>query len=477
VEVPGALLDQGRLIGRLRSLLGVVEEARTRWRRRRRRWLVALVGLCLVSLVASLVVAFGPLSGGQGPVTSSEATRDCAGGASACGNQQADSAAAMAGGRWESISPGPLSARHGQTAVWTGRQLLVWGGLHQGIGSATSSQALGDGAAYDPTTGTWKTLPKSPLSPRAGSAGVWTGAEAIFWGGYAPTADGDFYSDGAAYDPSTGRWRWLSPSPLSPREGASVFWTGTEMLVFGGSQANDKTLDDGAVYRPSTNSWSRLPALPPVPGATLVGATVVWTGRQLLVWPTYEVISYPSPDSVSTRATQRSFAWTPGTSSWRQLPNPPSDVFTYGAHAVWTGRQALFVGGSDCLPGESCAALVYGIPLATYDPTTATWGSAPGNLVATHSGPVVWTGRALVALNQGAAETGPSGPILAPGDGAVFDPGRDRWQTLSDSKLGPLDEASAVWTGKEVLVWGSGTSSVANQAAVLLPKGRAATSS
>lgn len=475
MEPPGALLDQGGPTGPLRSLLGVVEEARARWRSRRRRWIVAALALCLVSLVASLLIALGPLSGGQTPPSSNQTTGACAGTPAGCGSQRGGTAAALTTGRWESLPPGPLASRVNETAVWTGRQLLVWGGIHESVGIGTSfpppSQALGDGAAYDPTTGTWKTLPQSPLSPRGGAAGVWTGTEAIFWGGYAPQTASDFHSDGAAYDPGTGRWRQLPPSPLSPRRGASAIWTGSEMLIFGGDQANAKRLDDGALYRPSTDSWSRLPVLPSDPGATLVGTTVAWTGHQLLVWLTYELISQPSPNTENIRTVQRSFSWIPGTSSWRPLPAPPTGVFIYGARAVWTGHQVLLIGGSSCLPGESCAAAVGSRPLTTYNPTTAAWGRAPGDLVATNAGPVVWTGKALVALNQGTAETGPAGAILSPGDGAVFDPGSDQWQRLPYANLGGLDGTSAVWTGKELLAWGDGTSSVKNRAAALVPNG------
>jgi hypothetical protein len=475
VELPGALLDQGRSAGRLRSLLGVVDEARDRWRRRRRRWLVAVVALCLVSLVASLLVALGPLSGGRAPLSNNQTIGVCAGTPGGCGSQRAGTAAALAASRWEPVPPGPLASRVDETAVWTGRQLLVWGGVQLSVGIGTSfpppPQALGDGAAYDLATGTWKTLPQSPLSRRGGAAGVWTGTEAIFWGGYTPqTADG-LDSTGAAYDPGTGHWRLLPPSPLSPRQGARAFWTGSEMLVFGGDQANDERVDDGALYRPSTNSWSLLPVIPSDPGAPLVGTTAVWTGRQFLVWLTYEASSQPSPNSQDIRTVQRSFSWTPGTSSWRRLPAPPSDVLTYGARAVWTGHRVLLVDGSSCLPGESCAAAVGSAPLATFDPSTATWGRAPGDLVAVNAGPVVWTGRALVALNQGTAQTGPAGALLSPGDGAVFDPGSDQWRRLPHANLGGLDETSAVWTGEDVLAWGDGTISVTNQVAVLVPNG------
>ena len=43
-------------------------------------------------------------------------------------------------------------------------------------------QAYGDGASYDPGTGSWTVLPAAPLSARCGQSGIWTGREFIIWG-------------------------------------------------------------------------------------------------------------------------------------------------------------------------------------------------------------------------------------------------------------------------------------------------------
>ena len=102
---------------------------------------------------------------------------------SACA-QAAASAGDFAQGSWSALPGGPLQARSGQAAVWTGRQLLVWGG-----GSATRRSdglpetVFANGASYDAATRQWQMMPGSPLSPRQGMAGVWAGDEAVFWGG------------------------------------------------------------------------------------------------------------------------------------------------------------------------------------------------------------------------------------------------------------------------------------------------------
>jgi hypothetical protein len=85
-------------------------------------------------------------------------------------------------------------------AVWTGSHLLVWGG-------ATRAKAGGryttppHGLAYDPGTDRWSALPKSPLRGREDAFAFWTGAEMIIWGGRSVTEDGVQLNNGAAYRP------------------------------------------------------------------------------------------------------------------------------------------------------------------------------------------------------------------------------------------------------------------------------------
>src|SRR2546430_8879979 len=64
--------------------------------------------------------------------------------------------------------------RSGHTAVWTGSEMIVWGGNGQDIFSST----LNTGGRYDLATDSWMptTVTDAP-SPRNGHTAVWTGAE------------------------------------------------------------------------------------------------------------------------------------------------------------------------------------------------------------------------------------------------------------------------------------------------------------
>lgn len=65
-----------------------------------------------------------------------------------------------------------------ETAVWTGTEMLVWGGFLPDVGK------LGDGGAYDPSRDTWRPLPTTDEpSRREQHAAVWTGSAMLIWGG------------------------------------------------------------------------------------------------------------------------------------------------------------------------------------------------------------------------------------------------------------------------------------------------------
>lgn len=90
-------------------------------------------------------------------------------------------------------SGGVVAGRAGHTAIWTGSEMIVWGGHdHQFVPPA--------GGRYDPSTDSWSTTTtdNAPSVPRSTHTAVWTGTEMIIWGG------GD--ATGARYNPMTDSW-------------------------------------------------------------------------------------------------------------------------------------------------------------------------------------------------------------------------------------------------------------------------------
>src|SRR5688500_11749311 len=116
------------------------------------------------------------------------------------------------GGRWRTLAPAPPGADG--APVWTGHELIVWSGAAQHLGDPVAT-----GLAYNPADDRWREVPAGPLQARHGHTAVWTGGEVIYWGGeggkqrFAPqtgeTGEKGMLSDGAAFNPVTGRWRKL----------------------------------------------------------------------------------------------------------------------------------------------------------------------------------------------------------------------------------------------------------------------------
>ena len=195
------------------------------------------------------------------------------------------------------VGAAPPFARDGVVVVSTGHQMLVWGGNDPQPPAALLSPLVvhADGASYDPATDTWREIPSAPVPARTSSSGVWAGRQMIVWGGVASggTTNGRFEAEwvgkGAAYDPARRTWQALPSSPLKARSGHQMVWTGHEVVVWGGSIPSSSPDPlaayprDGAAYNPTTNRWRTLPPAPPTPPALLTAYSAVWTGEQALL--------------------------------------------------------------------------------------------------------------------------------------------------------------------------------------------------
>ncbi len=216
--------------------------------------------------------------------------------------------------KWRPTAQAPIEGRYSIPSVWTGREVLVWGGRNEAHVDVVPQDPAG--AAYDPTTDTWRTLPDAPIDPRSAVATVWTGSEMIVWG----DSDGSAHAlDGAAYDPDRDSWRRIGDAPIAMNQGQGI-WTGDEMIVFGSSLDNRNVADvpraQGMAYDPVNDTWRLLPETDLSPQAT----SVVWSGHEMIAWD-YGL-------SVD--------AYSPSTDTWQKLPDAPmesSECYPSGAMA------------------------------------------------------------------------------------------------------------------------------------------------
>lgn len=347
-------------------------------------------------------------------------------------------AAQAAEGTWETVSDHFGAYKAGHTAVWTGNEMIVWGGRsREGLAAAT-------GGAYDPQAGTWRrTSTEGAPAARSQHTAVWTGSEMIVWGGQGYSYQ-QVEGTGGRYDPATDTWRPVATTGApAGRYGHTAIWTGQEMIVWGGRGADSSVLGDGARYDPASDTWRPLSASG-APGPRY-GHRAVWTGSEMIVW------GGGGPDGHALADGAR---YDPATDSWRPLAAAPLSG-RGGYAAVWTGREMIVWGGNcgeDCLPAEG----------ARYDPAKDAWTqvSATG-APPPRSGPsAVWTGTEVIfwggAANRydGRQTSYPVGQ----GDGGRYDPVADAWRPVA-AGAGARYGHTAVWTGEQMLVWG-GTSGI-----------------
>jgi hypothetical protein len=164
---------------------------------------------------------------------------------------------------WVVVKDAPLSARSHYAVAYDGRRLMAWGGWTYPAG------VLGDGAVLDLPGKAWRKMAAAGApSPRLEPTAVaWTGARLVVWGGrVATTAPGSLrvVADGALYDPAANRWTPMAAANApSARTDATVVWTGRRLVVVGGApQPGGPPLADGGVYDPAADRWTRLESPP-----------------------------------------------------------------------------------------------------------------------------------------------------------------------------------------------------------------------
>lgn len=326
--------------------------------------------------------------------------------------------------KWQALpTEGAPSPRRLHVAVWTGKEMLVWGGMVDGAGNGTAS-----GAAYDPKSDTWRPLSeKGAPSARHSPQAVWTGKQLLVWGGF---QKGGYAKDGGAYDPATDSWTPIPEAKVSGRTRAVSVWTGAEMVVWGGINGSG-TLADGARYAPESSTWSTLPGSGPKSRASHVG---VWTGTEMLVWGGTDTFDWFA-DGRHLDVTGNAWKYETSTTNAPTLRESATGLWAVNSMLVWGGWN-----GGDYLDTG-----------AAYEPTTQTWTELPDGAPSGRAGHVsLWTGDELFVWGGCTGDS--CSTLLADGGRFVADTG---WTKISaNANLSPRIGAVGVWTGTEVIVFG-----------------------
>jgi len=270
-------------------------------------------------------------------------------------------------GIWMPISTDGAPGIAFQTAVWTGHETLNWGGYASGVPS-------GRGQRYDPLLDRWQPISNvGAPSSRHDHTAVWTGQEMLVWGGRGTSIS---FNTGARYDPTTDTWHPISTTGApSARYGHSAVWTGSEMIIWGGV-AGSYIANDGARYDPSTDTWRPISTTGAPSGRN--GHTAVWTGNEMIIW------------GAEFGATNSGGRYSPSTDTWRPTDTTCAPSGRGHHSAVWTGSRMVIWGGA--------TVVSYFNNGATYNPTNNTWD--PLNITNTPSArayhTAIWTGTEMI---------------------------------------------------------------------------------
>jgi len=325
---------------------------------------------------------------------------------------------------WRTISrQGSPELRYEHQSAWVAPYMVVWGGLDY------FNDPINTGGRYDPARDVW--LPMSTTgAPVARIAGTMTAAagEVIIWGGDRENVLG-FTASGARYNPVTDTWRPTADQEAPQRrERHSALWTGDRLIIWGGLTdvpPPHVVLDTGAAYDPLTDSWEALTGIN-APSARRQHAAV-WTGREMLIL-----------GGDSFRALASGGKYDPLLDAWTPTMQPGGAT----GSAVWTGTRLLVWSGRDwSLPSGEGAA---------YDPVIDAWIpisslGAPRPRLA-HA--AVWAGSEMIVA-------GGQNPLANPlflTDGGRYDPATDSWRPIA-STGGLRIDSRAVWTGSELMGW------------------------
>ena len=208
---------------------------------------------------------------------------------------------------WAATAIAPFK-RSEHTAVWTGTEMIVWGGAYTGATGYPNT-----GGRYNPSTDSWTATNTANAPPgRWGHTAVWTGSEMIIWAG----VEGQFaVNTGARYNPVTNSWTATSTTNAPVPGIYTAVWAGSEIIVWSGVS--------GGKYNPNSNSWTAISTTnaPSPRGAH----TAVWSGSEMIVWGGTDGSIF-TPDPVTGGR------YNPSTDNWTATSTTNVPARSMGSH-------------------------------------------------------------------------------------------------------------------------------------------------
>jgi hypothetical protein len=349
---------------------------------------------------------------------------------------------------WVSMSPPPLTlgfaARWRAASVAMGKSVFIWGG------SDSSGAVLDSGAIYNPMDDSWVAVTKdaNTLTARIFATAVWTGSVVVVFGGSDATGATP-YKDAAFYDPAQKAW---SPLPVASKARSSAlgFWDGTRALFWGGIGSTAAAVAGADRFDPILAA-STVSNITGDPGAILSPASG-WDGSTL----------YLQGGQVAGARTDKVSSYNSNSDTWSVLSKSLSA--RSNAFGVWDGARFVVWGGRDDFNNLHNDGK-YQSGVNWY--TMATMGQPSVRMaVPRRQGWVFETSPGLIALFGGQTSLAGSGTFT--NTGATYDVVNSKWGTAASWPSAEThDYGVGVWTGEEFVLWGGRNGAGATPASTL----------
>jgi hypothetical protein len=339
------------------------------------------------------------------------------------------------------VPPAAFVARQGAAYAETGGRLFIFGGLDE------DGNALGDGAIYDPSEDSWAlvTVDANTPSPRQLASAIWTGTNVIVVGGTVGVSTPPMMGV-ASYAPSTDKWapRYALDTPRVAPYLAYDGGSG-QLLVWGGYDASGAAIAGGEYFAPASDGT-------PIPNLYCTYATCQSVAISELTWAnTGDGAFLFGGRWHGTTASQAVYTYDQVRHQWTPISGYDNLVPSarWGAFSVWDGAS-WFVWG-----GKSDGGLLDGG--SRYARSAMAWARLSStSLLSARWAPRRRTGWGL-ALGEGdvvfLGGLNASGEALT--DGARYLSADDHWETIGAWPSGEAHEYGvAAAIDGEVFVWG-----------------------
>jgi hypothetical protein len=353
-------------------------------------------------------------------------------------------------GNMDAVALGLTNAPVGterHTSVWTGKEMIVIGGYEDA--TQTSLQSI---RAYDPRSDSWRSLEvPQEFGARHDAAAVWTGKEVLIWGGFRKNGNSTEWAySGILLNPETGSYRSVkTPEFWSPKASTwewdprqTLIWTGDKAIVWGGvdSKTNDPL---GAILTISESgaTWKRMNVSSEWAPQRIGAHSAIWTGEKMVIWG-----GYAGTSDASRSITNTGGIYSLRDDSWEPTVQTGAPSARASHQAVWTGSKMIILSG-----GGVSSSIDLRSTGGSYDIEKGTWVNYTNELLVERTGhKAIWNGEEILLVG------GKSTRLRTYfGEVFAFNPATQRWRILGSSVTpSARSNPSIIWTGSSAIVWG-----------------------